>query len=136
DRRHQLAADVVHQRVEIVIAADGVVRDVDAAVVVRDAVRAHRVELGLHRGVRRRRHDAEFDAEAEPDDHAGSFALRARPRAKAAAVRREAIFSSPGMISSQVMRSAYFWPMSKRFASCGPSARSPTQSVTTTLRKL
>ncbi len=32
--------------------------------------------------------------------------------------------------SSAVIRSAHFWPMSNRLASCGPMARSPTPFVT------
>ena len=37
---------------------------------------------------------------------------------------------------SMSTRSAYFCPISKRFASCGPAARSPTQSDSTTVLKL
>ena len=43
--------------------------------------------------------------------------------------------SAAASSSARVIRSAYFWPMSKRFASCGAMARSPTQSTTQTVRK-
>src|SRR5260370_30988561 len=44
-------------------------------------------------------------------------------------------FSIVESASSSVMTAAYFCCMSKRFASCGPIARSPTQSETTSGRK-
>ena len=53
-----------------------------------------------------------------------------------AGVSMEAISCSTATISEEVIRSAYFCSMSKRFASWGPRARSPTQSVATTVLKL
>src|SRR5687768_18225804 len=45
------------------------------------------------------------------------------------------IEATASIAASAVTRSAYFCPMSNRFARCGSKARSPTQSVTTTGRK-
>ena len=53
------------QHVEIVVVADRIVRDVDAAEMIGDAARPHGVELRLHGGVGRRRDDAEFPAESK-----------------------------------------------------------------------
>src|SRR5215472_4709924 len=51
DRRHQLAANRLDQPGEILIAAQRIVRDMDAPEMIGDAARAHRVEFRLYRGV-------------------------------------------------------------------------------------
>ena len=69
DRLHHGAADIVHHPVEFVVVAHRIVGDMDAAEMVGDAARPHGVELGLHRGVGRRRDHAEFLAEAQGVGH-------------------------------------------------------------------
>src|SRR6516165_3621638 len=64
DCLQHLLADVLHQLIEIVIVADRIVGDVDAAEVIGDAAWPHGFELRLHGGVGRGRDHAEFLAEA------------------------------------------------------------------------
>ena len=56
---------VHHQLVEVGVGLHRIVRDVDAAEVIGYPARPHVVELRLHRGVGRRRDDAELHASAE-----------------------------------------------------------------------
>src|SRR5215831_13169036 len=87
DCLQHLLADVLHQLIEIVIVADRIVGDVDAAEVIGDAARPHGFELRLHGGVGRGRDHAEFLAEAERVGHGSKLAADRR--------RKTMVSSSP-----------------------------------------
>src|SRR5215831_697701 len=74
DRLQHLLADIVHQLIEVVIVADRIVGDMDAAKMIGNAARPHGFELRLYGGVGRRRYDAEFLAEAERVGHGRELA--------------------------------------------------------------
>jgi hypothetical protein len=78
DRGHHGAADIDHELVEIVVVANGVVGDVDAAEMIGDAGRPHGVVFGLHRRVGRRRHHAELFAIAQGIRHSHPHAALTR----------------------------------------------------------
>jgi hypothetical protein len=73
DGAHHLAADIVHQRIEIVVVADGIVGDVDAAEMVGYAARAHGLEFRLHGSVGRGRNDGELLAKTEGVSHGATL---------------------------------------------------------------
>src|SRR5215467_4144761 len=74
DRLQHLLADIVHQLIEVVIVADRIVGDMDAAEMIGNATWPHGFELRLYGGVGRRRYDAEFLAEAERVGHGRELA--------------------------------------------------------------
>src|SRR6201746_1281789 len=90
------------------------------------AVGPHSLHFGPHRRVGRWRDDSELEPEAECIGHLLFSFKRALPRSLA---------RNSDLMSSAIMRSAYFCCISNRFAWCGPAARSPTQSSATTAMK-
>jgi hypothetical protein len=90
DGPQHLLADVVHELVELVVVADRVVGDVDAAEVIGDAAGPHGVELGLYRGIGRGRDDSEFLAEAQGVAHGGNLAAGRSTKTIACCLERSA----------------------------------------------
>ena len=74
DRLQHLLADIVHQLIEVVIVADRIVGDMDAAEMIGNAAWPHGFELRLYGGVGRRRDHAEFLAVAERVGHGRELA--------------------------------------------------------------